>query len=257
MFTIPEIFTNSCKTLFWLPLGIAVINLGFDSQSAQALTFQETTKGKLEFRDYDHQLVATGSFNYSPTPFEGFFAVGEILDLYSDYDEDGNYYEYYLPTGYYEGIFYNDPSQIPNNLYIVNTLEIEASQNLHLTDIQINLSGSQKKYYLSSYLPNQSYFFNPLSSSISQVKISADKLGNVFLFSTDAWYYQSDLIGEILISIDAAGFFSFFDYDENVSLDGTWTASAVPEPLTLFGVSTALSFGAFFKRKLLKKSKTV
>lgn len=38
-------------------------------------------------------------------------------------------------------------------------------------------------------------------------------------------------------------------------LSGTSPSAAVPEPLTILGVGTALSFGALFKRELAKKQR--
>ncbi len=47
-----------------------------------------------------------------------------------------------------------------------------------------------------------------------------------------------------------------FDIDGQETTDkainGIWTAEAVPEPLTILGVGTALTFGTGFKRRLAK-----
>ncbi|WP_048753971.1 PEP-CTERM sorting domain-containing protein, partial [Crocosphaera watsonii] len=37
------------------------------------------------------------------------------------------------------------------------------------------------------------------------------------------------------------------------TLTGTWTAQAIPEPLTILGSLTALGFGTLFKRSLKGK----
>ncbi|CCQ64696.1 Glycerophosphoryl diester phosphodiesterase [Crocosphaera watsonii WH 0402] len=38
------------------------------------------------------------------------------------------------------------------------------------------------------------------------------------------------------------------------TLTGTWTAQAIPEPLTILGSLTALGFGTLFKRSLKGKN---
>ncbi|ACK68955.1 hypothetical protein PCC7424_0490 [Gloeothece citriformis PCC 7424] len=46
---------------------------------------------------------------------------------------------------------------------------------------------------------------------------------------------------------------SFIDFDTLEVVNKTGSYTIVPEPLTLLGVGTALSFGAFFKRKLSQR----
>lgn len=75
----------------------------------------------------------------------------------------------------------------------------------------------------------------------------------------DRWFLGDGDFGEYTLSLrfssssDVFGegtWSQFFIFSEPpIEGSGTWTATLVPEPLTLLGTLTAVGFGAFFKRK--------
>lgn len=75
---------------------------------------------------------------------------------------------------------------------------------------------------------------------------------------TDSWYFvrESDFSNTRVLQLESSSTWSTIS-NSSIIDSGTWKiSSAVPEPLTVLGVGTALGFGILFKQALQKQIKT-
>ncbi len=234
-------------TRFFIPL-ISTVVMGniFKAQPTFAITFQETNQGSLSFYDNQGESIGNGFFEYSLNPINGSFLT--------------------FPS---DAIFTQEPNQFSDN-FPLDSFSISLEDNFHLiTNIQAQILGSDltpifDNQLISGNSFNTALLFNPLDSEFfipNSEQIFSIGIGDSFsgtLSTTDGWLLTDSNSG------NAADFQFFLSDDGSLSgfilespefVGGTWTAQAVPEPLTIFGVGTAIAFGAGFKRKLGKSNR--
>ncbi len=233
-------------TRFFIPL-ISTVVMGniFKAQPTFAITFQETNQGSLSFYDNQGKSIGNGLFKYSLNPIAGTFLT--------------------FPS---DAIFTTEPSQFSEK-FPLDSFSISLEDNFHLiTNIQAQILGSDLTPIFDNQLisgnsfntallfnPLDSEFFIPNSDQIFSIGIGDSFSGSLSTF--DGWLLTDSNSGnaadfQVLLSDD--GSLSGSIFAERVG-GGTWTAKAVPEPVTILGVGTAIAFGAGFKRKLGKSNR--
>ncbi|MDJ0507785.1 MAG: PEP-CTERM sorting domain-containing protein [Crocosphaera sp.] len=230
-----------------IPL-ISTIVIGkiLKAQPTFAITFEETNQGSLSFYNQG-ESIGNGSFEYTSNPITGTFLT--------------------FPD---DAIFTQDPNQFNDN-FPIDSFSISLEDNFHLiTNIQAQILGSELSPIFDNQLIsgnsfNTALLFNPLDSEFfipNSDQIFSIGIGDAFsgtLSTFDGWLLTDSNSGnaadfQVLLSDDGR-FFGFIVESPEFGVGGTWTAQAVPEPLTTLGVGTAIAFGAGFKRHLGKSKK--
>ncbi len=248
-----------------------------EAGTAAANTFEEVNKGLLTFfedrRSSDGNLeeIGSGFFEYTSEPFEGTFYL----------EDEGSYSGYYSSGAV--------PSYPGDRVYIDSSEDYRIITNINIDIFGTIIDRRYKESWVSGdrfgtillFDPNENEIFSPINSNdesleIREITVIRNRYGNDGLRDIPSWIFEENLVTGEEFRINGNGTFNIYDagddgsyfYDPSFDIDGQedtdttiqgiWTAEAVPEPLTILGVGTALAFGTGFKRKLatsVKKSK--
>ncbi len=237
-------------TKFIAPL-VSTFILGsiLEAGTTLAVTFKDVTSGRLEFRDSQGIQIGNGSFEYTPDSVEGTFITGRSS------------------SSSFQSFFITDPSQLPLEFVLEDSFSIAASDDFRLvTNIEAQISGVDlDTIQFDSILdpgapfinvllfqPPETEFFPPGPGELLNISVGDPRIQGLFV--GQGWFLTDVLFApfsQYRIFLNSNGDFDGFLPPEAVTVQGTWTAQAIPEPLTILGTATALGFGTLFKKKKL------
>ncbi|MGK7940771.1 MAG: PEP-CTERM sorting domain-containing protein [Crocosphaera sp.] len=133
-----------------------------------------------------------------------------------------------------------DPFELRNGFFV----------KTELTDFSANISGTE---WTLNDRSGQLWWDDENENELGAVREAiASRSG---IFTRNQWFFGDQFFNQYFLSIRGQSGGSWtqgLDYSDYKY--GTWTASVVPEPLTILGVATAIGFGTFFKLKLNRSS---
>jgi len=219
--------------------------------NAAALTLQEATEAELSFsgfygipEQFSVLFTAVGSMKYSSTPLKGTF--------------------FFLPSDF---LFLEDPTDLPEDSFPIGSFSLTADQGYRLVT-ELNFVFPTSAYSYTSDLTSGSSFravflFRPTSTATfppgdgALLYVSSGDPRRPGLVTLDSWFLGTPSGGDRQLLISSGGGFFGFDNSPSSStsivwLDGTWKATAVPEPFSVLGTAAALMGGTYLKRRQVR-----